>query len=79
MIKHEHSTKGQLIGALRDRYKTAEGVKAARIAKWVDANCTDAEIEKAFAASKGQEMAALKGKLKSDAAALDAIKSVRGE
>jgi hypothetical protein len=76
-VKFEHSTIEQLGTRLRERFATATGAQAARIAEWL-AGRSDAELRAWFAMSAGQ-VAQLRGRLNQQVAALISLGAVRGE
>lgn len=72
MPSFRHSTKAQLVAALRERYREASGVSALRIAKWARDNMTNAQINAAFGAGAA-------AKVTSAAARYDTLQAERGE
>jgi F0F1-type ATP synthase delta subunit len=77
-LTFRYSTPAQNIAALRERFRGANGVTAARIARWMLANLTDAQIKGAFDLTTGQ-VTALKARLQAKAKHLTDIEADTGE
>lgn len=73
-----HCKRSDLLVEVRRRYKTASGLRALKIAAWVDANCTAAELQTAFGLTAPQATA-LKTRLGAKTAQLAALVAAAGE
>ena len=78
MVKFLHSTPAQNAAVLRERFRQAGGITAARIARWILRNLTDAQIKVAFGLTNPQ-LAALKTRLQAKADILSSVELARGE
>jgi hypothetical protein len=78
MVKFIYSTQAQLRDAVRTEFRNSTGRRAHRIAKWLDANLTDAQLKAAFNLTNPQT-AALRTKLQTMASRLDALETAAGE
>ena len=77
-MKFVHSTRGQLAKAIRERYASATGLEALKIATWVSANLTKAEIQAAFGITAGQATSLL-ARLNAKATQLQSVLTAVGE
>ena len=77
-LTFRYSTPAQNIAALRRRFRGASGMKVARIARWILANLTDAQIKNAFDLTTAQT-AALKVRLQAKVDRLTAVETETGE
>ena len=77
-LTFRYSTPAQNIAALRRKFREANGMKVARIARWILANLTDAQIKNAFDLTTAQT-AALKVRLQAKVDRLTAVETETGE
>jgi hypothetical protein len=78
MVKFVYSTQAQLRDAVRSEFRNSTGRRAHRIARWLDANLTDAQLKAAFNLTNAQTTA-LRTKLQTMALRLDAFDTAAGE
>lgn len=76
-MNFNHSTQQDLTNALRERYRSAQGDEAARIAAYLRAR-PNAELEAAFGVT-GTELTALKNRLSTASNRLTQLRTLRGE
>ena len=79
MVSFIHSTQAQNLAALRERFRTSIGERAARIAKWLLANCTDAQLKAIFDGLTNTQLTQLKTRLTTRANALTTLQNMTGE
>lgn len=79
MAKFKFSTAIQTAEALRERFRSARGLQAARIATWLLANLTDLQLRTLFGGLTAAQVSALKTRLKAKADRLTALENDLGE
>ena len=78
-MKFDHSTPEQLRQAVRERYRTAKGVEAIRLGKYLfNQGLPDAQLRTLFDVPVS-ELARVKGNLNQFANLYDAVRSAAGE
>lgn len=73
-----HCTRAQFAARLRERFRLARGVEALRLAQWIGANLTDAEIKAVWGLTNAQ-LTALKSRFASKSALLSQVDAAGGE
>jgi len=77
-MKFEHSTSAQNIAELRRRFRESSGVQTLRMAAWIHANLTVAQIKNAFNLSDAQ-VTALRTRLVALRDQLRSLEQAKGE
>jgi len=77
-MKFVYSTQAQNLAALRLRYRNATGVEAAKIARWLHANLTVAQIKNLFDLTDAQ-VTTLRARFAALRDNLNAIEAARGD
>lgn len=78
MPTFKFSTQAQLRQRLREEFKSAKGVRLHKLARWANANLTDAQLRAVFGLTVSQATA-LRAKLQNMSARLDAMDAEVGE
>lgn len=76
-MRHDYSTRAQLLARLRERYATATGEPALKLGAFL-ADASLAELRAAFGVSQGQ-VAALQGRLNAQKTPLASLRGAKGE
>jgi len=76
-VKFDYTTRAQLLARIRERYRTATGIAAAKYGAFLS-EASDTELRTAFGATQGQ-VASLRGRLTSQAARLKSVQDAVGE
>jgi len=76
-VRFNFTTLSSFIRSLRERYKSATGEEACRIAHWLN-NQSDTDLKDAFGATQGQ-LTALRNRLKANADARKNLLNKTGE
>ena len=77
-MKFVHSTQAQNLAALRSRYRELSGVQLAKVARWLHANLTVAQVKNVFNLSDAQ-VTALRAKWVALRDHLNALEAEKGE
>jgi hypothetical protein len=78
-MKFDHSTPEQLRRAVRERYRTAKGIEAIRLGRYLlNQGLPDAQLRTLFSVPVS-ELARVKGNLNQLATLYDAVRSAAGE
>jgi len=78
MVRFVHSTKSDNLAALRQRFPAIRGISVARIARWLLAHCTDAQLKAMFGVGDAG-LIIVKEKLQAHADKLTAVEELEGE
>ena len=78
MITFNHSTPAENRAALRERFRESTGIQAARIAKWIHANMTVAQVKAVFGLTDAQ-VTTLRDRMQALRDNLNAIDAAGGE
>ena len=78
MATFSHSTQLQLAQRLRERFRTARGVEALKIAAWFDQNATNAQLRNFFSLTV-QQATELRTRLQAATAKLAEVRAAAGE
>ena len=77
-MKFHHSTQAQNLAELRRRYRNASGIELAKIARWIRANLTVAQIKTVFGLTDAQ-VTTLRAKFAALRDNLEALENARGD